>query len=573
MSKVKFFLLALVALFFAATVSADVVWSSVFDFDGSEITEPVLLKPTDSIGYTTTVAGGSEKEISIRAINDKDPSINKLVHYEYVGDSDAEGTVVWNYTSLDIPKNETYTLKEMIDSTSTGIELSRKIAILPEPAALLILGLVGAMFLRRRAKSLLVVLAFLSLGAIGAKATTISVGKCFQMWPFERKVIINYTVSDLSETEYINFYYTTDNGESSYDLRDNGLLTGDVGPISANGNYRVVWTPDTETMASVKGKMKIGVDVYEPEPPTPSTYMVVDLSEGPQASSYPITYLDDVPSGGWSDDYKTSKMVFRYIPAGSFTMGSPSGEYGSEDYRNAEVQHDVTLTKSFYIGVFEVTQKQYELITGSNPTPPAKQADDRPVETVSYDMIRGATEGAKWPKSDDVDDGSFLKEIRTKTNLKFNLPTDAQWEYACRAGTDKALNSNENLMYPYGDSNDAHMNAVGRNSFNCTDGKGSPFYVKHTTVGCYSPNTWGIYDMHGNNREWCLDWWQQNLGTEAVTDPEGPQTDPGGFMSGRVWRGGYFGSYPSDCRSAFRTCATSNNTQEGFGFRLVLVLD
>ena len=227
MSKVKFFLLALVALFFAATVSADVVWSSAFDFDGSEITEPVLLKPTDSIGYTTTVAGGSEKEISIRAINDKDPSINKLVHYEYVGDSDAEGTVVWNYTSLDIPKNETYTLKEMIDSTSTGIELSRKIAILPEPAALLILGLVGAMFLRRRAKSLLVVLAFLSLGAIGAKATTISVGKCFQMWPFERKVIINYTVSDLSETEYINFYYTTDNGESSYDLRDNGLLTGD----------------------------------------------------------------------------------------------------------------------------------------------------------------------------------------------------------------------------------------------------------------------------------------------------------------------------------------------------------
>ena len=566
MSKVKFFLLALVALFFAATVSADVVWSSAFDFDGSEITEPVLLKPTDSIGYTTTVAGGSEKEISIRAINDKDPSINKLVHYEYVGDSDAEGTVVWNYTSLDIPKNETYTLKEMIDSTSTGIELSRKIAILPEPAALLILGLVGAMFLRRRAKSLLVVLAFLSLGALGAKATTISVGKCFQMWPFERKVIINYTVSDLSETEYINFYYTTDNGESSYNLRDNGILTGDVGPISANGNYRVVWTPDTETMASVKGKMKIGVDVFEPDPPGPSNYMIVDLSGGASASSYPVTYTDDIPEGGWNvDEYKTSKMVFRLISPGTFSMGSPVGEVGRQS--NKEQQHEVTLTKSFYIGVFEVTQEQYKNLTG-NYSPSYSSGNKVPACSVSFDSLRGSNEGAKWPASAGVDSTSILGKLREKTSdLHFDLPTEAQWEYACRANTTTALNSGKNLIYE--DDEDPNMNEVGR--YDC-----SPVYGI-ATVGSYIPNSWGLYDMHGNAGEWCLDWWDDNnYESTAQTDPKGP-TEPkinpmyGGYD--RMYRSGAYNQFAGNCRSASRNHNPTAMNYPSNGFRLVLVVE
>ena len=551
--------MALCLSFAAATVSADVVWSSAFDFDGSEITEPVLLKPTDSIGYTTTVAGGSEKELSIRAINDKNPSINKLVHYEYVGDSDAEGTVVWNYTSLDIPKNETYTLKEMIDTTSTGIELSRRIMIIPEPAALLILGLVGAMFLRRRAKSLLVVLAFLSLGAIGAKATTISVGKCFQMWPFDRKVIINYTVSNLTEPEYINFYFTTDNGESSYDLREYGTLTGDVGPISGNGSYRVSWVPTDETLYSVKGKMKIGVDVYTPPaPPTPSTYMVVDLSNNE------ISYLDDVPSGGWTSTYKTTKMVFRYIPAGSFTMGSPVGEFGRVN--SQEKQHTVTLTKGFYIGVFEVTQKQYELVTGSNPTDYAQRGDDRPVAKVSYDMARGSSAGAGWPSSSAVDSTSYIGQLRTATGCNFDLPTEAQWEYACRATTTTSLNSGKNSS-DYEDDNTAE---VARYWYNTSDGKGSsPYYRQHTTVGCYLQNNWGLYDMHGNIAELCLDWFQNDLGTEAVTDPVGPSSS----QYGRSLRGGDYSQEADIIRSAFRNSAYSSSAPASNGLRLVLVVD
>ena len=143
-------------------------------------------------------------------------------------------------------------------------------------------------------------------------------------------------------------------------------------------------------------------------------YMVVDLSAGSNATSYPVSYLAEPPKEGFNtDEYKTAKLVLRRIKSGSFKMGEDGG--------------DVTLTNPFYCGIFQVTQKQYMLVMGTNPS--KYTGDKRPVECVSYDMIRGKSNGALWPLCSAVD-VSFMGKLRARTGLDFDLPTEAQWEFA-----------------------------------------------------------------------------------------------------------------------------------------------
>ena len=223
----------------------------------------------------------------------------------------------------------------------------------------------------------------------------------------------------------------------------------------------------------------------------------------------------------------------RKINAGTFMMG------GSKS---------TTITKPFYIGVFEVTQKQYELVMGSNPS--AYKGDTRPVEYVSYDMIRGSSAGSGWPTSATVDGDSFLGKIQSRTGLNLDLPTEAQWEYACRAGTTSTYNN--------GGSTVDDLELLGRYSGNQNDGRGG--YSLHTVVGSYAPNTWGLYDMHGNVWERCLDW----FGTLAGgTDPKGATSG-----SNRVTRGGSWDFDASGCTSSHRLYDPSNWRSDDVGFRL-----
>jgi formylglycine-generating enzyme required for sulfatase activity len=287
-------------------------------------------------------------------------------------------------------------------------------------------------------------------------------------------------------------------------------------------------------------------------------YLIVDLAGGPSATSYPVSYAATPPTDGGIDAYKTTKLVLRRIPAGAFSMGSPTNELGRGD---DETQHSVTLTKDFYIGVFEVTQKQWERVTGDWPSyfNNAAYSDSRPVEQRSWDDVRGGT----WPGGG-PGAGTFMQRISARTGLAFDLPTEAQWEYACRAGTTTALNSGKNLTDT---TNCPNMAEVGRYWHNggSTSNQGGDTSGGTAKVGSYQPNAWGLYDMHGNVWEWCLDWYETYPGDES---------DPSGAASGsyRVSRGGGWSSSAGGCRSANRFSGRPGSRYIYFGFRVSMTL-
>jgi formylglycine-generating enzyme required for sulfatase activity len=167
--------------------------------------------------------------------------------------------------------------------------------------------------------------------------------------------------------------------------------------------------------------------VFRPKTVAQNTYLVLDLV------SNVVTYRDTPPEGGWTDLHKTSQLVFRKVPTGGFTMGSPTSEPGRG---LNETQHAVTLTQDFYLGLFESHSEAVAERPRHHP-PAFFTGDTLPVERVSYPDIRGGTLGAAWPANNAVDFDSFLGVLRNK-NTAVNgadLPTEAQWEYACRAGT------------------------------------------------------------------------------------------------------------------------------------------
>ena len=261
-------------------------------------------------------------------------------------------------------------------------------------------------------------------------------------------------------------------------------------------------------------------------------YCIIDISGGTNAATFPVWYSNELPEG---DEFKTTYIVLRKIPAGSFMMCNRA---------------KVTISKPFFIGVYEVTRRQYQLLATSDAWEKkwwkGGENPDCPANFITYDMIRGASAGAQWPSSDAVDPGSIIDVLRKKTDIKFDLPTEAQWEYACRAGTTS--------LYNNGGNSDEDLQKLGRYR-----GTGRGLAV----VGSYQPNAWGLYDMHGNVFEWCLDW-----GPWPIADCADPVGRPNG--SSRCLRGGCVDYRADECTADFRYYGYGYPSNESafFGFRL-----
>ena len=197
---------------------------------------------------------------------------------------------------------------------------------------------------------------------------------------------------------------------------------------------------------------------------------------------------------------KDVKLEMILIPAGKFVMGSPASEKG---HRVNETQHEVTLTKPFYMGKYEVTQEQWDAVMVNNRS--FYRGPKLPVTSVSWENCQ-----------------EFIKKLNAKTSGGYRLPTEAEWEYSCRAGTTTAYSNGDSIT-----KNDSNVEGLSTK-----------------VVGSYKPNAFGLYDMHGNVWEWCEDW-KVDYPKEAVIDPKGPETG-----KNRVLRGGSFTGVGLHSRSA-----------------------
>ena len=297
---------------------------------------------------------------------------------------------------------------------------------------------------------------------------------------------------------------------------------------------------DAKKYAAAREKMREVVEL-DPANQTYASYaaLLETLSERPVATSAPSATSSTKREAGARKVVTINgvEVAFRWAPAGRFTMGCPEDEEGHSD---SEMQHEVILTQGFWLAETETTQALWKAVMGSNPS--EFTGDDLlPVENVSWEDCQ-----------------EFIRKLnglKVSGTGTFRLPTESEWEYACRAGTTTAFpwgnvlngdKANCNGNYPYG-----------------TETKGK-YLEKTTRVGSYESNAWGLYDMIGNVWEWCQDWYDDY--------PSGTQTDPQGAASGvgRVLRGGSWIFGPRDCRSAYRHCNDPANRRSDYGFRLAM---
>ena len=221
-------------------------------------------------------------------------------------------------------------------------------------------------------------------------------------------------------------------------------------------------------------------------------------------------------------------MEFVYVKPASFMMGSPSSKQGRGSY---EKQHRVTLTKGYYLQTTEVTQGQWRAIMGNNPSRFSNCGDGCPVEKVSWNDVQ-----------------AFISKLNRKEGTnRYRLPTEAEWEYAARAGSTS--------RFCFGDDEDRLSEYA--------------WYVRNSggkthSVAQKKPNAWILYDMHGNVWEWCQDWYS-DYPSGSVTDPTGPSSG-----SSRVYRGGCWLNLAGLCRSANRLWYLPGYRSHRLGFRLAL---
>lgn len=311
------------------------------------------------------------------------------------------------------------------------------------------------------------------------------------------------------------------------------------------------------------------------KPALPKAMTASAQTADPQASLAPLgpAFPPDFPpvwasawgedAYGWYADFVVGEVWqrCRWIPPGRFWMGSPEDEKDRvTDGLVAETQHHVTLTQGFWLADTACTQALWQAVMGTNPAhfqgegAGSDQPAEHPVEKVSWDAIAASLYGSKARE-----ESCFLNRLnRLVPGLDAGLPTEAQWEWACRAD---ARNQRDTLPFAFGKTITVQQ-ANYNGNYPYGDAPKGEYRERTVPVKAFKPNAWGLYQMHGNVREWCRDW--------LVPYPAQPQQDPEGPPSGerRVLRGGSWNYGARDLRSAYRLGDTPDYRGGIIGFRL-----
>ena len=407
-----------------------------------------------------------------------------------------------------------------------------------------------------------------------------------------RLVTITYTLADAPAVVTLDVQTNyTENGATKWASIGGEAIwnaDGDVWKRVETGNRTITWHPDHSwpDHKIADGGARAVVTAWSLDN-TPD-YMVVDLAAANTVRYYPgVDFLpgSEIGQKGAVTNniaYRTSKVLMRKIMAQGveWTMGSADGE--TQRSAAAETAHAVALTNNYYIGVFQVTQAQWKNIaTNSTAVSEFKvEGDMRPMERVSYNEIRNAANTTtantsyNWPAAPNP--SSFLGLLHTKTGIDFDFPSEAQWEFAARSGHGSGYwNDGSAIMNSDSDTNLNNLGRYGEDNpggWNVTSSLG-PSAGGTANTGSYAPSDWGIYDMHGNVWEWCLDWYVDDITAyngRVNIDPAAPaNTISGTAGQNRALRGGSWLNHGGVCRPAGRSYADSALRNFNIGFRLV----
>ena len=387
-----------------------------------------------------------------------------------------------------------------------------------------------------------------------------------QMWPWHGKVRIDYTLTgEIGEVSDISVKIRDANGTELAPLVSS--FSGDILEVLP-GERVIWWDPAASGLEIGNAQLSFTLEAKT----DPQRYCVIDIAT---PDEYAVSYLAAPPAAGWTDEYLETKIVLKHIRPGVFMMGSPADEKGratnvvvnvlAESYRR------VTLSKDFYIGVFPLTHAQ---ATNLVPEAGVQVSWMRPHMAqmgLSFEFLVGMTENTAWRAAPVPREGSLLHKMNAgivsgqlPEGFHLSLPTEAQWEYACRAGTTSAYNDgsrcscafDEDVWDPALDPLAAYQK---RNNGNLQNNGYS------IAVNGLRPNAWGLYAFHGFVREWVLD------GNTGVL-PDTPVVDP--FVPTTSWpgmRGGSYSQRASECRSASRFYRPNGQKDWANGGRIALI--